>query len=86
VSATADPKSFITSPNGSYGIMAIKLKEEDYVKKVIESASESNEGTSETGMFGGAAAQAAKELAGKAKKAIQGKSNIFLDRLNSQNS
>ena len=73
VSATADYQSFIPSTHGSYGIMAIKLKEEDIVKKVIEEAKdESDLSTSETGMFGGAAAKAAKEMAGKAKKAIQG--------------
>lgn len=73
VSATADFISFVSSPNGCYGIMAIKLREEDTIRRSMDEVSEVKENPeSGSGMFGGGATKAAKAMAEKAKNAIKG--------------
>lgn len=60
VVATALPKSFISSPNGLSGVMAVKLREEDYSAPIISDPvadAPKIDGMSQSGMFGGVASQ-----------------------------
>lgn len=58
VIATAVAKSFVPSPNGLCGIMAVKLIEENYVSTTATTSTPKIDGDqaliSQTGMFGGA--------------------------------
>lgn len=77
--ATADIHSFIPSPNGKAGIMAIKVREEDLdVNTVVSVAAtiDVDKKSSETGMFGGIASQAQSAVKKKSQNNLQGEDFI----------
>ena len=80
VVATALAKSFIPAPNGRCGVMAVKLREEDYIPLDISNQVpeapmvEGDEALiSQTGMFGGSGNKATSQM----KKATEG---MFMKR------
>lgn len=77
--ATADIHSFIPSPNGKAGIMAIKVREEDQDMNTVVSVSATidvDKKSSETGMFGGIASQAQPAVKKNSQNNLQGEDFI----------
>lgn len=77
--ATADIHSFIPSPNGKAGIMAIKIREEDQDVNTFVSVSATidvDKKSSETGMFGGIASQAQPAVKKNSQNNLQGEDFI----------
>ena len=73
--ATADIHSFIPSPNGKAGIMAIKIREEDQHVNTVVSLSATidvDKKSSETGRFGGIASQAQPAVKKNSQNNLQG--------------